>query len=155
MSRMVVIPLLVLALAPALVLGADKPAVANKPASAANKPPSAVSKPARVADKPASAAKLSAAAIVERNIAARGGPGPWHAVQTLSWSGKMNRAGGCSSQRIVPELYEFDAARIAFVGVVEDFIRLHIQEAQAHGPITHDAFQMARSTTAAVTLAGI
>jgi hypothetical protein len=79
MSRMVVIPLLVLALAPALVLGAEVPVVANKSASAASKP--------------ASAAKLSAAAIVERNIAARGGPGAWHAVQTLSWSGKMDAGG--------------------------------------------------------------
>jgi hypothetical protein len=93
---MVVIPLLVLALAPALVLGADKPVVANRPASAvstADKPASAVSKPAGPADKPASAAKLNAAAIIERNIAARGGSGAWHAVQTLSWSGKMDAGG--------------------------------------------------------------
>jgi outer membrane lipoprotein-sorting protein len=65
MLRMLVIPLAVGVLAPALVLGADQPATA----------------------------KLSAAAIVERNIAARGGSSAWHAVQALSWSGKMDAGG--------------------------------------------------------------
>ncbi|MDB6091088.1 MAG: uncharacterized protein JWN85_3872 [Gammaproteobacteria bacterium] len=91
MLRRVVIPLVVLALAPALVLGVDKPVVANKPAGAAGKPASSANKPE--ADKPASAAKLSAAAIVERTISARGGRGAWHSVQTLSWSGKMDAGG--------------------------------------------------------------
>jgi len=45
------------------------------------------------ADKPAGVAKLSAAAIVERNITARGGQSAWHAVQTLSWAGKMEAGG--------------------------------------------------------------
>jgi hypothetical protein len=45
------------------------------------------------ADKSAGAAKLSAAAIVERNITARGGQSAWHAVQTLSWTGKMEAGG--------------------------------------------------------------
>jgi len=91
MLRRVVIPLVVLALAPALVLGADKPVVANKPAGAASKPASSANKPET--DQPASAAKLSAAAIVERTISARGGPSAWHSVQTLSWSGKMDAGG--------------------------------------------------------------
>jgi outer membrane lipoprotein-sorting protein len=42
---------------------------------------------------PAVAPKLSAPAIVERNIAARGGQSAWHAVQALSWSGKMEAGG--------------------------------------------------------------
>ena len=45
------------------------------------------------------AAKLTAAEIVDRNIAARGGLTKWRAVQTLSWSGKMD-AGG-NNQRYV------------------------------------------------------
>jgi hypothetical protein len=45
------------------------------------------------AEQPAGPARLSAAAIVERNITARGGQGAWHAVQTLSWTGKMEAGG--------------------------------------------------------------
>ncbi len=44
-------------------------------------------------------AKLSAAEIVDRNVAARGGLSQWRAVQTLSWSGMME-AGG-NNQRYV------------------------------------------------------
>lgn len=66
MFRMLVLPLAAVALSPALVLGADPPATA---------------------------AKLSAAAILERHIAARGGASAWHAVQALSWSGRMDAGG--------------------------------------------------------------
>jgi len=45
------------------------------------------------AEKPAAVAKLSAEAIVERNVTARGGQSAWHAVQTLSWAGKMEAGG--------------------------------------------------------------
>ena len=48
---------------------------------------------AHAVDKPAGFAKLSAEAIVERNITARGGQSAWHAVQTLSWTGKMEAGG--------------------------------------------------------------
>jgi hypothetical protein len=37
----------------------------------------------------AAPAKLTAAAIVEKNIAARGGLDRWRAIETLSWSGKL------------------------------------------------------------------
>ncbi len=47
---------------------------------------------ARAAE-PAAGASLSAAQIVERNIAARGGLNAWRSVKTLTWSGKM-AAGG-------------------------------------------------------------
>jgi len=43
---------------------------------------------------PLAPAKLSAAEIVQRNIAARGGASAWSDVQTLSWSGKMDAGGG-------------------------------------------------------------
>jgi len=39
-------------------------------------------------------AKLSAAEIVDRNVAARGGLQTWRAVQAMSWSGKMDAGGG-------------------------------------------------------------
>jgi hypothetical protein len=42
----------------------------------------------------AAPAKLTAAEIVEKNIAARGGLEKWRAVQTLSWSGKLDAGGG-------------------------------------------------------------
>ncbi|MDP9013574.1 MAG: outer membrane lipoprotein-sorting protein [Pseudomonadota bacterium] len=38
-------------------------------------------------------ASMSAAQIVERNIAARGGSSGWRAVKTLSWTGKMDVGG--------------------------------------------------------------
>ena len=45
-------------------------------------------------DTPAAPAKLSAAEIVNRNVAARGGLKAWRAVQTMSWTGKMDAGGG-------------------------------------------------------------
>ncbi len=45
------------------------------------------------ADKPASPEGLSAAQIVEKNVAARGGLQAWRAVQTLSMAGKMGVGG--------------------------------------------------------------
>jgi outer membrane lipoprotein-sorting protein len=65
MSRVTVLSWTILALAPALAFGADGPAPA----------------------------KLSAATIVERNVAARGGLAAWQAVHTLSWSGKLDAGG--------------------------------------------------------------
>jgi outer membrane lipoprotein-sorting protein len=65
MSRVTVLRWAILALAPALAFGADGPAPA----------------------------KLSAATIVERNVAARGGLAAWQAVHTLSWSGKLDAGG--------------------------------------------------------------
>jgi hypothetical protein len=48
---------------------------------------------ARAADVAAAPAKLSAAAIVDKNVAARGGLEAWRAVQTLSMEGKMGAGG--------------------------------------------------------------
>ena len=48
---------------------------------------------ASAADKPLAPSRLTAATIVERSIAARGGLGAWRAVQTLSWSGSMDAGG--------------------------------------------------------------
>ena len=47
----------------------------------------------------AAQAKLTAAQVVEKNIAARGGAPAWHGVQTMSWSGKMDAGAGDSVER--------------------------------------------------------
>lgn len=48
---------------------------------------------AAAADVPQSQAKLSAADIVEKNVAARGGLQAWRAVQTMSLEGKLGAGG--------------------------------------------------------------
>src|SRR5437588_10031689 len=45
------------------------------------------------------AAKLTAAQIAEKNVAARGGLQAWRAVQSMSWTGKMDAGGGDSTAR--------------------------------------------------------
>jgi len=47
----------------------------------------------------AAQAKLTAAQVVEKNIAARGGAQAWKGVQTMSWSGKMDAGAGDSLER--------------------------------------------------------
>src|ERR1700687_1925617 len=75
--------------------------------------------------------------------------------EELAGSAQMNGAGRGCRQRAMPQLNELDAARIAFVGIVEDFIRLHVHKAQAHGAIAHDTLQMPASTAAAISLARV
>ncbi len=65
MSRAIVLGWSLLALAPALAVGVDSP----------------------------TQSKLTAAAIVERNVAARGGLAAWQTVHTMSWSGKLDAGG--------------------------------------------------------------
>src|ERR1700730_10005626 len=48
---------------------------------------------ARAGDVTPSQAKLSAAAIVEKNVAARGGLQAWRAIQTMSLEGKLGAGG--------------------------------------------------------------
>ena len=55
--------------------------------------PACVVSIARAADPPASQPKLSAAQIVDKNVAARGGLEAWRAVQTLSLAGKLSAGG--------------------------------------------------------------
>ena len=47
---------------------------------------------------------LSAAAIVEKNVAARGGLNAWRAVQTLAWSGKLDAGGNNQRPLKIPGL---------------------------------------------------
>jgi hypothetical protein len=50
-------------------------------------------------DAASAAAKLSADQIVAKHIAARGGLSAWHAVQTMSWAGKMDAGTGDSTSK--------------------------------------------------------
>jgi outer membrane lipoprotein-sorting protein len=47
----------------------------------------------------AETANLSAAKVVEKNIAARGGLQAWRGLQTMTWTGKMDAGGGDSVAR--------------------------------------------------------
>jgi outer membrane lipoprotein-sorting protein len=53
------------------------------------------------AAQPASLPSMSAAQIVDRNVAARGGLAAWRGVQTMTWKGKMG-AGGTTYSSVTP-----------------------------------------------------
>ena len=57
---------------------------------------------AAAADVPQSGAKLSAADIVDKNVAARGGLQAWRAVQTMSLAGKLGAGGNQRATLPVP-----------------------------------------------------
>ena len=64
----------------------------------------------------------------------------------------IERRRGCG-QRLVPQLLELHAAWIAPVlGGLEDLFRLHVQKAQPHRAVAHDAFQVSAPSAAAVVL---
>lgn len=81
------------ATAPAHASATPRPA-----AAAASTKPATGAKPAPGPALPA----LSAAQVVERNVAARGGLAAWQAVQTMSWKGKMG-AGGTTYETVTPK----------------------------------------------------
>lgn len=64
---------------------------------------------ARTADAPKASAALTAAQIVERDVAARGGLQSWRAVQTISYAGKMEAGGKQNVQ--LPFLLEMKRPR--------------------------------------------
>jgi hypothetical protein len=110
MSRTLTVLCVSLALASATAAGiestgaaehaAAQRAAAVKLAAAANA--KATPKHVPVATQPLVPSKLSASEIVNKNIAARGGLSAWRAVQTLSWSGKMDAGGGNQRQLKIP-----------------------------------------------------
>jgi hypothetical protein len=57
---------------------------------------------AAAGDVPQSLAKLSAADIVNKNVAARGGLQAWRAVQTISWAGKLGAGGNQRATLPIP-----------------------------------------------------
>jgi len=85
-----------LAAATAATTTAKQPPAAPAATKSATPPKSGA--PAASAAPTANAPRLSAAEIVDRNIAARGGLSAWRSVQTLSWSGKMEAGGGNQKQ---------------------------------------------------------
>jgi hypothetical protein len=70
-----------------------------------------VARTAAAADSKPVHANLTAAQIVEKHIAARGGLQAWHAVQAISWTGKMDAGGGNSVAR--SEMYVKGPAGLA------------------------------------------
>jgi outer membrane lipoprotein-sorting protein len=77
----------------AAAAAAPEATAAAAPAAAAAAAPAAAGPtpagPARAAVEPAAPAHLSAAQIVEKNVAARGGLAAWHSVRTMIWKGRM------------------------------------------------------------------
>src|SRR5580658_7284653 len=68
---------------------------------------------------------------------------------------KVNLRGGGGSQSLVPQLDELLAAAVALARVGEDLVGLEVEEAQAHGAMSHDAFEVPLAAAAAVVLLGI
>src|SRR4029434_8718365 len=61
--------------------------------------PSLVASLLTAADVQTATAKLSAAQIVDKNIAAQGGLQAWRGVQTMTWTGQMDAGAGDSIER--------------------------------------------------------
>src|ERR1700722_5069776 len=55
----------------------------------------------------------------------------------------------------MPQLHELDATLVALPRILKNLVGLHVQEAQPHGPLAHDALQMADAAAAAISFAGI
>jgi hypothetical protein len=70
------------------------------------------------------APKLTAAQIVEKNIAARGGLQAWRSVQTMTWKGKMDAGTGDSAARS-------RAFAMSSVGKMQPASRMEMDKAQA------------------------
>jgi hypothetical protein len=68
---------------------------------------------AAAADASQSGAKLSAADIVDKNVAARGGLQAWRAVQTMSLSGKLGAGGNQRATLQVPALGKRSASEMS------------------------------------------
>src|ERR1700677_5031607 len=55
----------------------------------------------------------------------------------------------------MPEADKIHATGVAFLGCGKYFIRLHVEETEAHRAVTHDAFEVSSSPAAAVGLFGV
>lgn len=82
---------------------------------------------ALAADSKPAASNLTAAQIVEKHVAARGGSQVWRAVQTLSVSGKIEAGSGDSAAR---------SARVARRGMGASAKRAHTEALAAAGKVT-------------------
>jgi hypothetical protein len=81
------------------------------------------------ADSKAAATNLTAAQIVEKHVAARGGQQAWRAVQTLSVTGKMEAGSGDSAAR---------SARLARQGTGASAKRAHAEAAAGADKVAAD-----------------
>src|SRR5207244_2054007 len=61
----------------------------------------------------------------------------------------VDSAGRGRRQCTMPQAYEVRAPLIARLRGLENLVRFHIEKPQAHGAMTHDAFQMATSAATA------
>jgi len=83
-------------------------------------------------DKQSAGAPLSAAQIVDKNVAARGGLQAWRAVQTLSLQGKMGAAGNRRATLPVPVPHEKELASSLPSRPVEEMQLPFLMELKRH-----------------------
>jgi hypothetical protein len=94
----------------------------------------------------AAQAKLTAAQVVEKNIAARGGAQAWHGVQTMSWSGKMDAGAGDSVER--SRRYAQNQGRLSPTkGMAHDKMAADNAETQVQLPFKHEMKRPNKSRT--------
>ncbi|HST09418.1 MAG TPA: hypothetical protein VLL05_03510 [Terriglobales bacterium] len=90
-------------------------------------------------------AKLTAAQVVEKNIAARGGPQVWHGIQTMSWSGKMDAGAGDSVER--SRRYAQNQGRLSPTGHVAHDKMAGDKDNQVQLPFKHEMKRPNKSRT--------
>src|ERR1700744_5458505 len=64
------------------------------------------------------------------------------------------RCRGCGQCAMVA-LHEFHAPLITLFRGGEDLVRFHVEEAQTHGAMPHDAFEVTASPASAIVLLGV
>src|SRR5205814_401116 len=67
----------------------------------------------------------------------------------------VDAGGGGGSQGTVAQHYEFGATRVTCAGVFENFLRLEVQESQAHGPPAENTFEMSAAAATAEVFLGV
>jgi hypothetical protein len=68
---------------------------------------------------------------------------------------QMDGRGRGGAQAAMPEAHKIHATGVPLLGCGKNLLRLHVEEAEAHRAVTHDAFQVSSSPAAAVGLFGI
>ncbi len=90
-------------------------------------------------------AKLTAAQVVEKNIAARGGAQAWRGVQTMTWSGKMDAGAGDSVER--SRRYAQNQSRLSPTGRVAHDNMGDKEDHQVQLPFKHEMKRPNKSRT--------
>src|SRR6202012_3693417 len=68
---------------------------------------------------------------------------------------EMDGGSGAGGERAVPALHKVGAALVAVFCVGENLVRLHIHEAEAHGAMADDAFEVSDATATAESFLGV